>query len=246
MIDDERAPGPATRTIGTALHVCQIFDCFAHDRQALRLSEITLAIGLQKSSVYRLLQTLVASEYLAFDRTDRRYRLGLRVARLADVFRAKATLGDVVRPVLRHVRDATRETAALQIRDGDSRFCLVEMPSPQSIRMVLGESRPYPSKKGASGHVLRAFSSDWDGQRDRGHLKRVRDAGYAVSRGELIDGAIAIYVPVFNSRNQLVAALGLHGPAFRNPPESVERTVALLASSARGLAAIVDAEPPIA
>jgi len=236
---------PPTRTIGTALHVCQIFDCFGPDRDALRLTEITQLVGLQKSSVYRLLQTLVGTGYLAFDRSDRRYRLGASIDRLADVMRAKTSLGEVARPFLERVRDATHETTALQIRDGDARFCLLELPSPQSIRMVLGEKTSYSAKKGASGHVLRAFAADWNEQRDRAHLKRIRDAGYAVSRGELIDGAIAIYVPVFDAHARLVAALGVQAPAFRNPPETVERIVALLAENARELAAHVDPALPL-
>ncbi len=230
-----------TRTIGTALHVCQIFDCFRSDRDALRLTEVTRLIGLQKSSVYRLLQTLVGAGYLSFDRTDRHYRLGNAVSRLVEVYRAKTSLSDVVRPFLERVRDATLETSALQVRDGDMRFCLLELPSPQSIRMVVGEHKPSSTKKGASGHVLRAFAADWNEQRDRGHLKRIREAGYAVSRGEQIEGAIAIYVPVVDRRANLVGALGVQAPAFRNPPETVERIVTLLKENARQLALAVDA-----
>jgi len=158
--------------------------------------------------------------------------------------RAKISLGEVARPFLEHVRDATNETTALQIRDGDRRFCLLGLPSPQSIRMILGEKTSYSAKKGAFGHVLRAFAADWN-ERDRAHVKRIREAGYAVSRGELIDGAIAIYVPVFDAHARLVAALGVQAPAFRNPPETVERIVALLAENARELAAHVDAALPL-
>lgn len=233
-----------TRTIGTALHVCQIFDCFRADRDALRLTEVTKLIGLQKSSVYRLLQTLVGTGYLSFDRADRRYRLGEQVARLSEIYRSKTSLSDVVRPFLERVRDATLETSALQVRDGDMRFCLLELPSPQSIRMVIGERKPYTMKKGASGHVLRAFAADWNEQRDRAHLKRVRDAGYAVSRGEQIDGAIAIYVPVLDRCANLIGALGVQAPAFRNPPETVRRIVTLLQENARQLALSVDATLP--
>lgn len=161
--------------------------------------------------------------------------------------RAKISLGEVARPFLEHVRDATNETTALQIRDGDRRFCLLGLPSPQSIRMILGEKTSHSAKKGAFGHVLRAFAADWNDQRDRAHLKRIRDAGYAgyaVSRGESIDGAIAIYVPVFDAHARLVAALGVQAPAFRNPPETVARIVALLEKNARELALHVDPTSP--
>ena len=234
-----------TRTIGTALHVCQILDCFRADRDALRLTEVTKLIGLQKSSVHRLLQTLVGAGYLSFDRADRRYRLGEQVARLSEIYRSKTSLSDVVRPFLERVRDVTHETSALQVRDGDMRYCLLELPSPQSIRMVIGENKPYSTKKGASGHVLRAFAADWSEQRDRVHLKRVREAGYAVSRGEQIEGAIAIYVPVLDRHAHLVGALGVQAPAFRNPPETVARIIDLLEATASQLAGSVDTALPV-
>jgi len=161
---------------------------------------------------------------------------------------------------------------------------------------------------------LRAFAAYWTEQRDRAHRKRIRDAGYAVSRAELIDGAIAIYVrpkmlaqcaaldkrlhmgleaielgrckgpryvlspcrnrrircdvhvrlprhrfarPIADSsidmylretsfsRKGLVAALGVQAPAFRNPPETVERIVAIREENAHELAEHVDPAPPL-
>lgn len=244
QIDPAHESSP-TRTIGTARHVCLIFDCFRPERDALRLTEIARLVGLQKSSVYRLLQTLVAMDYLAFDRADRHYRLGANIARLAEVFRAKTSLAAVARPFLERIRDATNETAALQIRNGDMRHCLVELPSTQQIRMIVGENNPYTAKKGASGRVLRAFATDWEQQRDRALLKRVRDAGFAVSRGEYIDGAIAVYAPVFDARQQIIAALGIHAPAFRHPAETVDSIVALLQASSRELTLLVDSAMPL-
>ena len=47
------------------------------------------------------------------------------------------------------------------------------------------------------------------------------------------------------SRKGLVAALGVQAPAFRNPPETVERIVALLEENAHELAEHVDPAPPL-
>ena len=66
-----------------------------------------------------------------------------------------------------------------------------------------------------------------------------------MSRAELIDGAIAIYVPVFGANARLVAALGVQAPAFRNPPETVERIVAIREENAHELAEHVDPAPPL-
>src|SRR5579875_3225384 len=177
------AKGASMRPVGTAVHVCRIFDCFSARRRALNLTEISASLGLAKSSVHRLPRT-------------RRYRLGERVGGLAEVYGRQTSLATIARPFVERLRDATRETAGLQVRDGDERYCVVEAQSPQSIRMTVGENVRYALGRGSSGHVLRAFSADWAQARDHLALRRIRAAGYAISRGEVIPGAIAIYVPV--------------------------------------------------
>jgi DNA-binding IclR family transcriptional regulator len=221
------------RTIGTAHHVCQIFDCFTAERSALSLTEIAEDVGLRKSSVYRLLQTLVLDDYLAFDPHSRRYRLGRKVALLVTAYRSNNSLSAIARPFLEEIREATRETSALQVRDGNVRYCIAELPSPELIKMILGENVSYSAKNGASGRVLRAFSAEWSRQRDRAALKAVREAGHAVSFGEIIPGALAIYVPVCDASGVAVAALGIHGPAFRIAKPAIGSIAARLTRAAQ-------------
>lgn len=226
-----------TRTIGTAHHVCQIFDCFTAERSALSLTEIAAEIGLRKSSVYRLLQTLVLDDYLAFDPHTRRYRPGRKVGLLVTAYRSKNSLSSIAYPFLEQIREAIRETSALQVRDGDVRYCIAELASPELIKMILGENVSYSAKNGASGHVLRAFSHEWSRQRDRAALKAVRAARYAVSFGEIIPGALAIYVPVCDASGVAVAALGIHGPGFRIAKGAIGGIVSRLAGAADEISA---------
>lgn len=226
----------ALKPIGTAVHVCQILDRFSAERRALNLTEVSASLGLAKSSIYRLLQTLAAQGYLAFDMRTRRYALGRRVGALADLYREQTALTTIARPFVERLRDATGETAGLQVREGEERRCIVEAQGPQSIRMTVGENVPYAVKRGSSGHVLRAFAADWASARDRAALRRIREAGYAISRGEIIPGAIAIYVPVLAHDGTALAALGVYGPAFRNGDDAVAAMLAALKATARELA----------
>jgi IclR family transcriptional regulator, acetate operon repressor len=230
-------PAGAVRTIGTAHHVCQIFDCFTVERSALSLTQIADEVGLRKSSVYRLLQTLVLDDYLAFDPHSRHYRLGRKVGLLVTAYRSKNSLSAIAQPFLEQIRDATRETSALQVRDGEVRYCIAELPSPEPIKMILGENVSYSAKNGASGHILRAFAADWSRQRDRAALKAVRAARYAVSFGEIIPGALAIYVPVCDASGLAVAALGIHGPGFRISQGAIGGIVSRLSGAADEIAA---------
>jgi DNA-binding IclR family transcriptional regulator len=232
------------RTVGSASNVCRILDCFTAETPLLNLTAIARAIGLQPSSTHRLLQTLVLHGYLAFDPARRRYRLGERVGRLAAAY-GESTLGEIVRPWLERLRETTGETAAVQVRAGDVRYCIVELPSAQPIRLTLTEQARYPVRRGAAGATLRAFAPAWRDEHDAATLGAIRAAGSAISRGELFPGAVAIYVPLYATNGALVAALGVHGLSFRMPDDDLPAITAQLQAAAAELSRVIPAEVPL-
>lgn len=229
------------RVVGTAVNVCRVLDCFSAQTPALNLTAVARAIGLRPSGTHRLLQTLVLHEYLAFDAPRRLYRLGPRVARLVSAY-GETTLGAIARPALERLRDVTGETAAVQVRQGDVRYCVVEVPSVQPIRLEITEAARYPARRGAAGTILRAFSSDWRDEADADALRRIRAARFAVSRGALFPGALAIYVPLYSARGEVVAALGIHGLSFRIPDQQIPEMVAHIQTTASELSALISPE----
>jgi DNA-binding IclR family transcriptional regulator len=232
------------RVVGSAVNVCRILDCFTADTSALNLTSIARAIGLRPSGAHRLLQTLVLHEYLAFDAPRRLYRLGPRVARLVSAY-GEATLGEIARPILERLRDVSGETAAVQVRQGDVRYCIVEIPSVQPIRLQLTETARYPVRRGAAGLVLRAFAPEWRDDGDQDVLRRIRADGCAVSRGALFPGAVAIYVPLYAASGALVAALGVHGLGFRMPARELPAILTHLQNASAELAPLIRPEIPL-
>jgi DNA-binding IclR family transcriptional regulator len=160
--------------------------------------------------------------FTAFDPGSRRYRLGERVGRLAAAY-GESTLGEIVRPTLERLRDTTGETAAVQVRAGDVRYCIVEVPSAQPIRLTLTEQAPYPVRRGAAGAVLRAFAPAWRDEHDEP----------------------AIYVPLFAASGALIAALGVHGLSFRMPDDDLPAIAAQLQAAGAELGRVIPAEVPL-
>jgi IclR family transcriptional regulator, acetate operon repressor len=240
---------PATasrdRSVRTAVHVCEILDCFADGSQARKLTEIAKEVGLRNSSVYRLVQTLANTGYLLVDPKTRTYRLGGRLARLVSAYEARVTLITVCTPTLERLRSATHETTAVQIREGNQRYNVVELPSAELIRMEIGQNVAYPITKGASADVLRAFSSEWSRQADRKKMLSVRRAGYSVSLGALVKGGVATYVPLFNAAKTLIGSIGVYGPAFRIDARAIPKIAALLKDAAAELSSRIEPGLPI-
>lgn len=217
---------PPQRVVRAAVHICAILDCFTPNTPALRLTVVAEQVGIQPSSAHRLLHTLVAKRYLTFHKPTRSYRLGPEIERLADVHRQGNTLAIVAEPFLERLRDVTRETAALQVQEGEERYCIREVRSHEAIRMELGELLRYPANKGSGGHVLRAYSEGWRSEPDIAYLRKVRRAGYSTTRGTLFPNAVGVFVPVILKGS--VAALGIHGPDFRLSRRAVSEYLPLL------------------
>ncbi len=103
---------------------------FDGDAPSLSLSELSRATGLVKSTVLRLAASLERSGYLRRG-SDARYRLGPALARLSARYQAAFQLGDHVMPALERLADATGESSAFYVRDGDQSVCLHRVNSRQ-------------------------------------------------------------------------------------------------------------------
>lgn len=66
-------------------------------------------------------------------------------------------------------------------------------------------------------------------------LGRIRERGYAVSRDELLQGAVAVAAPFFHGRDQVAGSLAVFGPRARLHSTQVEAYGALLVDEARQL-----------
>ena len=83
MILDERPNGADGDAVGVLDRMTAIFEAFDEDDHGLRVSELAARAGLPKSTVSRLVSTLVRERYL--ERAGRVIHLGLRLFELGQL-----------------------------------------------------------------------------------------------------------------------------------------------------------------
>ena len=199
------------------------------------LAELCKDVGLHRSTAHHLLQTLVVHGYVSQDDASRAYRLGPKVYRLASATWSEAQIAQLALPHLRELVRLTGETANLAIRKDDQAILLETVDGEGTLRVVdrIGAARPIHAC--AVGKVLLAFSpaaehaSIMKGltlkaqtprtivERDKlsRELVKIRSAGYALDDEEMALGVRCIAAPVFALPGQIVAAVGVAGPATR-------------------------------
>ncbi|MCD2513284.1 IclR family transcriptional regulator [Comamonas endophytica] len=216
----------------------------------LLVSELLKRVDLSRPTLYRLLDTLDAKGFLVSEGEPQRFRLGPAVAQLAHAWSSGTSYETVAHPMMRRLWESTRETVSLHVQEGTHRVCVAELPSTQPLSFRRGVGYREMLVRGASGRSILAWldpkaadlstygaQNAADAKRVMQQLGQIRQQGYAMSRDELIQGAVAIAAPFFESSGRVVGSLGLFGPSARLSEELVQRYGAMLMHEAQQLSA---------
>lgn len=200
------ASTPAAKPVRAVSRALALLRCFTAEQPVLSVAQIGRLVRLSRPTLYRLLATLEQEGFVQPAKREGealRYRLGPAVAPLVHAWSARLNLPQLAGPVLERLHHEVGETVALLVPRGDERLCVAELPGPEALTVVRGVGSSAPLARGASGKAILAHMAERGRERDR-ELARIRAAGYAVSRGELMPGVVAIAAPFFD-RNGAVA-----------------------------------------
>jgi DNA-binding IclR family transcriptional regulator len=138
------------RAVSRALDVLQ---AFTPQRTSLSIGELVKAAGLPRTTVLRLVETLVAERMLQHV-ADGRVAVGTRMVRWGAFAAAAWTVPDATAARMAELAAETGETVSLYVRSGTTRVVVAQSPSPHSLRHVVQVGDELPLWKGAAGMVL--------------------------------------------------------------------------------------------
>ncbi|AGU49363.1 transcriptional regulator, IclR family [Variovorax paradoxus B4] len=221
----ETEKGDNVRAVGRAL---EILLAFTPQDYELSAAELLKRVDLSRPTLYRLLYTLQEHGFLASVGEPQRFRLGPAVAKLAHVWTAGIDLASIAEPVLRRIWQETSESVSLYVPRGELRTCIAELPSPHPLSFRRGVGYTEKIVRGATGRAILAFL-DLSSQEIRKYvqgsgvqikeldaeLAQTRKRGYATSRSELIEGAVAVAAPFFDRSGRVAGSMGVYGPEVR-------------------------------
>ena len=234
-------PEKRVRTLDRGL---VLLETLAGTEDGLGLTELSQRCGLDKSTAYRLLMTLLQRGYVRQNARTRRYSLGLKIFDLYDAAQNGLGLQEVCRPFLRQLLEVSGETSHLAVLSGWQIVFLDTMRTHQivGVRTQIGRYEPayctalgkavlaaLPREEAMSlfkDVELRAYTALTPTSLDAlaGELDRVAETGYAVDNEEFIAGVRCVATPVMDVKRQPAGAIGISGPATRL---SAERCAAL-------------------
>jgi DNA-binding IclR family transcriptional regulator len=227
---DEKAALPESEGVAAVERALALVMAVADAEAPLTLAALAARSGFYKSTILRLLVSLIGAGYVTRLR-DGRYELGPTAFRLGAAFERKNAIAHHVLPALHDLVARGTESASFHVRqDAEHRLCLLRVNSRHATLDRVEAGAVYPMHVGAAAHILRAFNGIDDA---RGAT--VRADGFALSLGERDPSCAAIAAPVFGPLNALVGALSLSGPRERFSTAEVETMRAQLLPAAAEL-----------
>jgi DNA-binding IclR family transcriptional regulator len=208
------------------------------------LSETARRVDLPKTTVARLLATLVGVEAVERDEDGHLYRLGPLVQRLSTAAGGPAQLAGFARPYLEELTETTGEAAGVSIPDGYQVHYVdqTDAEHPVQVRDWTGELIPmhvvpsglaimaYWPKEQTDRYLSRDLvkltpNTVTDSKQIRSRLADIRKTGYVWVHEEFVEGINSVAAPVLEEGGFITAALHVHGPAYRFPGKRSEASI---------------------
>ena len=226
--------------------------------QEIGTMELSEKLGLNKSTVSRLLRILTHYELLQQDKKTKKFTLGKSAFDLGMAAKRyiDSQLIVAAQSFLNELRNLVGELVALEVISGNTTtvVCHAASTLPVSVSTDIGQRLPVHAVAGAKsilaflppqevdeliGNKLTSFTPHTitDAKAFKRQLSDIRKKGFSIDRGEYYPDVKAIGAPVFNSDGRPIAAVVMPVPAYRMERHLKSDTVTLVKDIASKISA---------
>jgi DNA-binding IclR family transcriptional regulator len=236
-------------TIPVIDRMMEVLNAIEQRAAGLNIRDLTAELGLPRTTVYRIVNTLQHHEMLRRDEAGM-YHLGRRLLTFASHVASRASELDLVaicQPHLDRLASELGEGVKLSVIDNDGILVLAAAQGRREYALTVAPGQRMPIHAGAASklllaHLERDALDYWlnkplaaytsktltDPKRLRSELTRIRRLGWAQDKGENAPSIHAYAVPVKTRGGRLVAALSVPFLAGTEPSRMEEIRLAAL------------------
>ncbi|HHY67191.1 MULTISPECIES: IclR family transcriptional regulator [Kyrpidia] len=231
-------------------HVVNILNCFTPEKTELGISELTVQLNMNKSTVHHIVKSLCEHKVLV-QTPAKKYRLGSKILDWERSVSPLSKLLQVASPFMESLVKITGETVHLAVLEGTEVYYLAKLRSQRAIRIETKIGGRMPAHCTGLGKAQLAFQPDRhlqqisakqlqavtpntivDPARFYEEMQTIRRRGYAIDNEEYEIGLYCIAAPIRDGQDQVVAAVSLAGPEVRMRTENADNLVRLVKKTA--------------
>lgn len=231
-------------TIQRALDILNLFK----ERGSLSFNDIQKSLRFNKTTLYRVLSTLIDNQYLKKDETGK-FGLGLNLFILGNRISKESLLLNVATPHMKDLSQRFGLTAHLGILDGTEVIILQKTDPDRLIKMVCHVGGAIPAHCTSQGKILLAYAPKETVQKIinthglprytphsictteelMNELEKVRIQGWSLDNAEHEKNIRCVAVPIFDDSGRMTAALSSAGTTVDLPDEdAIRKTVEII------------------
>lgn len=213
------------------------------DNGEMGLMEISAALGLHKSTVHRLLMSLIYMGYAKQDETSQKYMLSYKIVSMAGKLLDRMDIMQVAKPYLERLSDLSGEAVHLVAREDNNILYIYKIEAKVgTIRMVSHVGMVHPMYCSGVGKAIMATLPEkelrqiWnesviekktdktivDYEEMLRVLEEVKRNGYALDDEENEKGVRCIAACLKSYQNEVKYAFSISGPTSRMTRERVK------------------------
>ncbi|MFN3208179.1 MAG: IclR family transcriptional regulator [Roseovarius sp.] len=224
----------------TVVKAFSLLELLAKSEEPLGVTELASRLGFGKSNVHRLLQTLIALDYV--QKTDGAgYMATLRMWEFGSSIVSRVVLRDIARPTMRNLSSLTKEAVHLSQYEAGEVIYLDKIESKEPVRAYTQLGGRAPAYCTATGKIMMAYLTEaevrhvyetvqastpntiTDVDRFLSQCAEARTRHYALNTGEWRADIIGLAAPIADRSGVVVSAIGISAPASRLSAETIER-----------------------
>lgn len=237
--------------LSSVKNALKILKSFTTTQPVKRVSDLAEELGVSKSTVSRLISTLVSEDFLAPDTETAGYRLGYSVLTLGGALTSTNELYREVAPVLNNIVLQTGESAHVAVLEGQDVIYLNKNTGPYYSNILTSVGAHNAAYAASSGKVILAEADPEvidqmfeDGVKAytehtitnpikfKKELEKVRRQGYAMSIEEITKNNYSIAVPVRDMTGKIACAITVVGPLSRVNKGKLEQFIKIMKEAA--------------
>lgn len=217
-----------------------VLECIYEQGGKARICNIVDKLGYNKSTVFRILNTLKARGYIFQNESMFTYEIGPKFSRFSQLYQQNLHFVDMLKPYAKKISEKYSECVSISVLDKSSLKYPMQISiyrtnqSSNALGFRVEKGLASLSHSSASGKCFLAFSdqsyldqyygcdlaqyteytiTDWDELTKV--LVQTRKSGFAIEKNEYELGLTCIAVPIFDSNDGLLASISLTGSTAR-------------------------------
>ncbi len=208
---------------------------FLASRKSVGVTELAKELCINKSTAFRILETLQRYNMAEKSKETSKYKLGPAILKLSQQLYKNLNIISAARPLMSAYSQEIGEAVHLCILSNDSAVIIEQIMTDSRITVNAKVGKREPLHASSVGKCLWAYSDTevseklfstltferftdntiTDPDAMRIELAKIRANGYAVDDLELSEEIRCVAAPVFNHNGEAQYAIGISGPAYR-------------------------------